>query len=36
MIIELEFEMKDAADKLDFKKAIYLHNRINKLKQNIY
>jgi len=35
MIIKLEFEMKDAADNLDFEKAIFLRDKINRLKSNI-
>ena len=32
MIIDLEIQMRDAADNLDFEKAIFLRDRINKLK----
>ena len=35
MIIELELEMKAAADELNFERAIYLRDRINKLKATI-
>ena len=35
MIIDLEIQMRDAADNLDFEKAIKLRDRINKLKQTI-
>jgi excinuclease ABC subunit B len=35
MIIELELEMREAADDLDFEKAIFIRDRINKLKQTI-
>jgi excinuclease ABC subunit B len=35
MIIELEIEMRQAADDLDFERAIKLRDRINKLKQTI-
>jgi excinuclease ABC subunit B len=35
IIIEIEFEMKKASDSLDFEKAIYLRDRINKLKQKM-
>ena len=35
MIVELEFEMKKAADNLDFETAIHLRDRINKLKQTM-
>jgi excinuclease ABC subunit B len=33
MIIDLEVEMKNAADELDFEKAIFLRDRINVLKK---
>jgi excinuclease ABC subunit B len=32
MIIELELEMRDAADDLNFEKAIFLRDKINRLK----
>jgi excinuclease UvrABC helicase subunit UvrB len=35
MIIELELEMRKAADELNFEKAIYMRERIIKLKQTI-
>ena len=35
IIIDLEIQMRDAADNLDFEKAIKLRDRINKLKQTI-
>ncbi len=35
MIIELEKEMQDAADNLEFEKAIILRDKINKLKQSL-
>ncbi len=35
IIIDLEIQMREAADNLDFEKAIKLRNRINKLKQII-
>jgi len=35
MIVELEFEMKKAADNLDFETAIQLRDRINRLKQTM-
>lgn len=35
MIIEIEAEMKKAADELDFEKAIFLRDKINKLKEKI-
>ncbi len=35
MIVELELEMKKASDELNFEKAIFLRDRINKLKQTI-
>jgi len=35
MIIDLELEMKAAADELNFERAIYLRDRINKLKATI-
>jgi len=35
MIVELEVEMKKAADDLDFETAINLRDRLNKLKQTI-
>jgi len=34
-IIELDADMRDAADKLDFEKAIALRDRINKLKERM-
>ena len=34
MVIELELEMREAADNLDFEKAIFLRDKINRLKQN--
>jgi len=35
MIVDLELEMRKAADDLNFEKAIYLRDRINRLKQTI-
>jgi len=35
MIIELEIEMRKAADDLDFEKAIFIRDKINALKQTI-
>ena len=35
MIVELELEMRTAADELNFERAIYLRDRINRLKQII-
>jgi excinuclease ABC subunit B len=35
MIVELELEMRKAADELNFERAIYLRDRINRLKFNI-
>jgi len=35
MIIELELEMREAADDLDFEKAIFLREKMNALKQTI-
>jgi excinuclease ABC subunit B len=35
MIVNLEFEMKKAADNLDFETAIQLRDRINRLKQTM-
>jgi len=35
LIVELELEMKKAADDLNFERAIYLRDRINRLKFNI-
>jgi len=35
MIIDLDIQMRDAADNLDFEKAIKIRDRINKLKQTI-
>ena len=35
MIIELETEMRDAADNLEFEKAIIIRDKINKLKQKL-
>lgn len=35
MIILLEFEMREAADNLDFEKAIFLRDKINRLKQTL-
>jgi len=35
MVIELELEMREAADNLDFEKAIFLRDKINRLKQNL-
>ncbi|KYK22088.1 excinuclease ABC subunit B [Thermoplasmatales archaeon SG8-52-2] len=35
MIVDLEIEMRKAADELDFEKAIFLRDRINRLKQMI-
>jgi len=35
MIVDLEIEMRAAADDLNFEKAIFLRDRINKLKQKI-
>ena len=33
ILVELELEMRKAADELNFEKAIYLRDRINKIKQ---
>ena len=35
MIVDLEMEMKEAADLLDFEKAIVIRNRINHLKKSL-
>jgi excinuclease UvrABC helicase subunit UvrB len=35
MIVELELEMRKAADNLNFERAIYLRDRINRLKLKI-
>ncbi len=35
MIIELELEMRDAADNLDFEKAIFIRDKIKALKQTL-
>lgn len=35
MLIQLEAEMREAADKLDFEKAIILRDKINKLKERL-
>ena len=35
MIVELELEMRDAADDLNFEKAIFLRDKINRLKMQI-
>jgi excinuclease ABC subunit B len=35
MIVDLEMEMKEAADMLDFEKAIVIRNRINHLKKSL-
>ncbi len=35
IIVKLEFEMRDAADNLDFEKAIFLRDKISRLKQTI-
>ncbi|MEQ8168164.1 MAG: excinuclease ABC subunit UvrB [Candidatus Eremiobacterota bacterium] len=35
MIIELEAEMKEASDRLDFEKAILVRDKINKLREKI-
>ena len=35
MIVDLELEMRAAADELNFEKAIFLRDRINRLKQII-
>jgi excinuclease UvrABC helicase subunit UvrB len=35
IIINLELEMRKAADDLDFEKAIALRDRINKLKHSM-
>ena len=35
MIVDLEIDMHDAADNLDFEKAIFLRDKINRLKQSI-
>ena len=35
MIIDLEIEMRNAADSLDFEKAIFLRDKIDTLKQRI-
>ena len=36
MIIELELKMKEAADNLDFEKAIFLRDKIQRLQQTMY
>ncbi|HPZ07706.1 MAG TPA: excinuclease ABC subunit UvrB [Candidatus Eremiobacteraeota bacterium] len=36
MLIQLEAEMKESADKLDFERAILLRDKINKLKEKLY
>ncbi len=35
MIIELDAEMKKAADELDFEKAIFLRDKIKRLREKI-
>jgi excinuclease ABC subunit B len=35
MVVELELEMKKAADELNFETAIYLRDRINRLKLSL-
>ena len=35
MVIELELEMREAADNLDFEKAIFIRDKINAFKQTI-
>ena len=35
MVIELELEMREVADNLDFEKAIFIRDKINALKQTI-
>ena len=35
MIVELELEMRDAADDLNFEKAIFLREKINRLKMQV-
>ena len=35
MIVDLELEMKEEADNLNFERAIFLRDKINRLKQNI-
>jgi len=35
MIVELELEMRDAADDLNFEKAIFLRDKINRLKMQV-
>ena len=35
MIIELDLEMREAADSLNFEKAIFLRDKINRLKQQV-
>ena len=35
MVIKLELEMREAADNLDFEKAIFIRDKINSLKQTI-
>jgi len=35
IIVDLELEMRDAADNLNFEKAIFLRDKINRFKQNI-
>ena len=35
MIIDLEIDMRDAADSLDFEKAIFLRDKIENLKQRL-
>jgi len=35
MIVDIELEMRKAADELNFEKAIFLRDRINRLKEII-
>jgi len=35
MIVDLEVQMNEAADNLDFEKAITIRDRINRLKQTL-
>ena len=35
MIVDFEIEMRNAADSLDFERAIYLRDKIETLKQRI-
>ena len=36
MIVDLEIEMRNSAENLEFEKAIYLRNKINALKQVLF